>query len=709
MTVGDLNPFRPTRWEHQRTGHHLIWFANTAEQLTDDKSVYVRGSRGSGKTTLLKSICWEDLTRNPSLKLQRKLTDFSYIGVYVRFPDHISASLSYSAWDRIYPLSPNPDLEMHRFFSLAVELVCLDRCLSACHELRVDGACYLLPSDESRIVHAIFDEFPALRNVGNVQYTFHSLARVCRTMVREMNQACARGTVAMINERLPVREPGELLKFATNQLAQSLELVGDDCEREIGFKFCLDDCEVLNPSQQRSLNTLVRTSEHPVSWVVSCVGSFFDTTETFIDQQPLTDHDRRIVMLDARDAAEFRSLCQAVLSLRLYFSVSDETRESYNGPISDFFVLESRLGRRDVNDLFESIIRTSKSPYARNVRDTAHALRIAMRRHSRRFRAKYPPKSTDYPYYEAYVLLLGNGDTDAFRTDFGPTDQQRVPLQVERFDTPAFEAWLRRKQAAALLHFAAKLGFRRIPFAGTPMITHLADGSVRDFLEIVGEIFDAYCKRHRIERNSLDALDRFATSRTLVGWPIQVSGIYSASTSYLSGISNRSELDASVITRFIDGLGQYTSELQSNPNDPTVLGRAERGIFTVRFKSQGPDPLDSETQASDDAVWNVIRQAELAGYIRTTEIRFGAGVAKKLAEQDARVISFRLHHRFAPHFRFSYRGAYEPVALAVDDLAVLLDRINQVDSKQWALRMASRRTDDTSQLRLELTRPADDE
>ncbi len=332
-----------------------------------------------------------------------------------------------------------------------------------------------------------------------------------------------------------------------------------------------------------------------------------------------------------------------------------------------------------------------------------------MRRHARRFRAKYPPKSTDYPYYEAYVLLLWNDGTEAFRTDFGPADQARVPQMVERFDNPAFEAWLRRKQAAALLHFAAKLGFRRIPFAGTPMITHLADGSIRDFLEIVGEIFDAYCKRHRIERNSLDALDKFATSRTLVGWPVQVNGIYSASTSYLSGISNRSELDASVITRFIDGLGQYTSELQSNANDPTVLGRAERGIFTVRFKGRASDQLDRETQAVDNAVWNVIRQAELAGYIRTTDIRFGAGVVKKLAEQDARLISFRLHHRFAPHFRFSYRGAYEPVALSVEDLAVLLDRVNQVDSKQWALRMSNGRSDDESQLRLALTGPSDDE
>ena len=700
MNVRELNPFRPTRWEHQRAGHHLIWFANAAEQLTDDKSVYIRGSRGSGKTTLLRSVCWEDLTRNPSLRTQRTLADFSYIGVYIKFPDHISASLSYSAWHRIYPLSPNPELEMHRFFSLAVELVCLDRCLSACHDMRVEGSCRFEPGAESGVVAAVLEEFPRLGLEG-VPTTFHSLARTCRNLVREMNQACGRGTIAQLDTLLPPREPGEILKFVATRLASAIVLDdGGGRVREIGFKFCLDDCEVLSAEQQRSLNTLVRTSTHPVSWVVSSVGSLFDTSDTYIDQQPLTDHDRRIVTLDARDPTEFRALCQAVLSLRLYFAVSDGAREGSEVPIQDFFPLEGRLGSRDVNDLFAAIARVSKSPYAAMVRQTATSLRAALRRLGRRFSRRFPPRSDDLPYYEAYTLLLWDEGAGTFRTDFGVDDQRRVPLQAPRFESDAFEAWLRRKQTAALLHFASKLGFRRLPLSGTQVITHLADKSVRDFLEIVGEIFEAYCRRHRIDRADVGALDRFAASRTLLGASLQSAGIHAASASYLSGISNRSELDASVVTRFVDGLGRYTSELQSNPNDPTVLGRAERGIFVVRF----PDPrrgADADARAREVMVWNVIRQAELAGYIRTTEMRFAAG-ASRSADGDARIVSFRLHQRFAPHFRFSYRGAYEPVALPLEELARLIDRVNPVDPDQWALRMASRREEPTRQLVLGL-------
>jgi hypothetical protein len=338
------------------------------------------------------------------------------------------------------------------------------------------------------------------------------------------------------------------------------------------------------------------------------------------------------------------------------------------------------------------------------LRRVAEQLRASLVQHSTRFYTRYPPQSENYPYYEAYVLLLWSGKGEAFKTGFGPADEARVPSLAHLFDEDSFQAWLRRKQAAALLHFAAKLGFRRFPLGGAPMITHLADGSVRDFLEIMGDIYDAIFKRDGKADDGVAAHDRFAITHSRINWRDQANGIYSASTSFLSGISNRSELDSSMVTRFIDGLGIYTAFLQSNPHDPSVLGRAERGIFMVRFAHRHQTPNDTVTQARENLVWNVIRQAELAGYIRTTEVRFGTSALKQLVDQDVRIVSFRLHHRFAPHFRFSYRGAYESVALAVEDLAVLLDRVNQIDSKSWAQRMANRpsSTDDWDQLQFTL-------
>ena len=150
-----INPFRPTRWEHTRDDNQLIWYTSAAAILAGEKAVYVRGSRGSGKTTLLKSGCWEDLAKNASLRMQRSLGDFDHLGIYIRFPDHISASFSRNAWQSAYPNAPEPDLEYHRLFSLVVELTCIEKALSAIHELRVLNMLTTSPLQELDVVNTL--------------------------------------------------------------------------------------------------------------------------------------------------------------------------------------------------------------------------------------------------------------------------------------------------------------------------------------------------------------------------------------------------------------------------------------------------------------------------------------------------------------------------------------------------------------------------
>jgi hypothetical protein len=696
MTALPFNPFRPSRWEHQRTGRHLIWFTETAETLSGDKSVYVRGSRGSGKTTLLKSVCWDDLANNESLRLQRTLPDFDYIGVYIKFPDHISESLAGSEWGNLYPDAPDPDLELHRFFSLAVELVCADRCFTACHELRLTEQLSISPADELAVVTALWDEFPALALLsGGAAKTFVSAARACRTIVRQMNEACGRGQIRILDDKLPAREPGEMITFLADLLFVSGRLRSNTGDRQVGFKFCLDDCEVLSLPQQKSLNTLVRKSRHPVSWVVSSVGSFYETSDTFILQQPLTDADRRVVTLDTREEYEFKKICQAVLSLRLLFAVSSDVRDNYHGELQDFFPLERRLGYKSVNDLMAAIIRKSTSPIARSVEAAATNLESALRKQSKRIAEKFNAATGELPYYEAYVLLHWRGREDAFSTSFDQSDIERVGECARLFGEASFEAWLRRKQRAALLHFSSKIGFRNLNLSGWSIVVGLADGSVRDFLEIMGEIYEAFGRRQSGLPSPAEALDRFARSRTLLGVPVQSRGIYAASSSYLTGISSRSELDANAVTRLLDGLGTLTALLQSKPDDPTVLGRAERGVFNVRFFRESTSVHAPHEQSPDREIWSIIRQAELAGYIRTINLRIAPGgpIRSPGAAGDPRprIIGFRLHRRFAPYFGFSYRGAYEAVSLQVEDLWPLCDRLRPADPKVWASQMATKK------------------
>ena len=102
------NPFRPTRWEHHRDGRPLLWFTDAAGELAAPKSVFLYGSRGSGKTSLLKSICWEDLADNDSLRLQRRLNDFDHIGIYIRACRHLGDS--HAAETSIHRRSANREL-----------------------------------------------------------------------------------------------------------------------------------------------------------------------------------------------------------------------------------------------------------------------------------------------------------------------------------------------------------------------------------------------------------------------------------------------------------------------------------------------------------------------------------------------------------------------------------------------------------------------
>lgn len=699
MSRSSFNPFRPTRWEHQRDGYQLIWFNSTADLLSGDKSVYVRGSRGSGKTTLLKSICWEDLARNQSLRLQRTISSFDHIGLYLRFPDHLSSSVASNDWAKIFPDSAQPDLQFHRFFSLLVELACLERTLTAAHELRLAGMVEFSPAQELHLVEATQSEFPALAYSGETSpNTFVQLARAMRILLRRMNDASGRGSLRELVDALPDREPGELLTFVTRRLAEVIRMVSPQGLKAPVFKFCLDDCEVLSSLQQKSINTLVRMSQYPVSWVVSSVGALFDSTETFIEQQPLTDADRRVIYLDKRTEKDFRELCQAVVSLRLMFSVSEQARISFgHADLSEFFPLADRtnetgtlrpgrLGNRTVNDIMETIAAKSTSQVAKSVVAAADKLQTALRTTREGAtgvrRARLRAVS---PMYEAYTLLLWQGREDAFKTTFSPSELD-APLQyVAEFEKPSFLAWLRRKQRAAMLHFASTLGFQRLPLGGAQVVVSLADRSIRDFLEIMGEIFEAYAKSRQVKAGDSASLDRFATARTTIALETQTDGIYAASTSYLAGVSSRAERNSDVVHRLVEGLGYYTAALQSSPEDPTVLGRAERGVFAVKFSATESSYIGDLAPERENTVWNTIRQAEIAGYVRAEGTRRDeTSSSMDIGDQRGRVVTFRLHRRFAPHFHFSYRGAYEAVSLSPASLWLLCDPSVPTDPRTWA-------------------------
>ncbi len=696
MTGTALNPFRPTRWEHHSDGRPLIWFTDYAEGLAADKSTYVYGTRGTGKTTLLKGICWEDLCFNESLRLQRRLGDFDNLGIYIRFPDHIAASMSFTDWKSVFPKIAVPDFEFYNFFSGAVEAICIERLADACHVLRERGDILMEAVQETRLIADFLKEYPAIAGFTSQRpTTFLDLARALRLVIGAMNRACGRGTVGDLIDRLPLREPYQMLAYFAERARSSLRIATGTGPKAVGFKFCLDDCEVLNALQRRSLNSLVRLSRAPCSWVVSSVSGGQDDSETFIESQPLTDADRRVVSLDGRDDPGFRQLCQSVVSLRLIFALPEDGRPILNQEeISSFFDLGQRLGGRDVNDMMALIVKRSARPAAKLLHAGAVRLLGLLKARGMATSRRYRDEPDYLPYYEAYVLMLWRGREDSFKTALEVGDLEKLDSVIGELGQAGFEAWLRRKQRAAFLHFAASLGFRRLPLAGVNIIISLADGSIRDFLEIMGEIYEAFSADHKWNASDPANLARFATSRTQISATVQAQGIYEASQSYFEGVSRRAEIDTDVVSRLIAGLGAYTSLLQINPADPKTLSTAERGVFFVDYAS---DMTSAGLSNVAHFVNMAIRQAELAGYLRPVKIR---RVPTGQYEGHFRSIAFRLHRRFAPRFRFSFRGAYEGVALDPEDLAALCMAGGTRTPQEWAEGLVGKGSRDSAQLEL---------
>ena len=256
------------------------------------------------------------------------------------------------------------------------------------------------------------------------------------------------------------------------------------------IKFCFDDCEVLDQFQRRSLNSLVRQSRSPVSWVIASVGKSQWAGHTFINSQPLTDADRIIISLDRREKEDFSSLCQAVASMRLLFSLPDERRPDLSGSaMMDFFNLEERLGKASINQLLHKVIKKSSKQIARDVRDAAQNLRSAQEAIGQ----KISDPST-LPYYEAYVLLHWQGDSH-FSATYNASSVSAIEKYAAQFGEVGFSGWLRRKQVNALLQFCAKMSVKRVPICGADHIVSISDRSICDFLEIMAEVFDEQSRK----------------------------------------------------------------------------------------------------------------------------------------------------------------------------------------------------------------------
>lgn len=684
-----MNPFQPNRWEKQSPASALIWFSPQAAELTKPTSYYVSGTRGSGKTTLLRSIYWKDLQTNNSLKLQKSLTDFEQIGIYLRFPDFAASTGSDEFIARTFAASAAPEWEYADYFSMIVEAQCVSKALSACHELRLVKHVAISAASEQSIVETISERYPELFSpFALASPTFKAAALALDRYAAALNQSLHRARASLVSRDLPAREVGAFLHFACNQISENAKMSGPKGEQAVAFRFCLDDCEVLSAAQQKTVNTLVRVAKHPILWVVSYVGSLVNNTSTLIASQPLTNADRRNVYLDPTgvefDRKEFETLCQSVVDFRLYYALSEGARKRHRQSTpAGLFPLRGRLGDVRVNDIFDRIVsRLLKRRHAKTFAELSSFSEAA-----KQLAGAAEPRSGKSPtprYYEAYIFAHWLGREDAFSND--PDYGERVRLGAATvFNDTTLEPWLRKKQWGALLHFLSKFSPRpRIPVSGTNMILSLADGCIRDFLDMLSAIYDEVAAGTSLDGQA--QLETFAFGKDTIGHQYQTQALYRASEQFFGGIATQID-EPRAVTALIDGLSNLTSLLQFNWRDIRTIRTPERGLFVIDFR-QLRSSSAPEDKLKAEFVSDVLALSELAGVIKSLAFRQKSPSAPLLASGGNQTIPafrvLRVHRRLSLEFKFSARGAYEFVRIPAAEIADLCFAGSVVSPKNWA-------------------------
>jgi hypothetical protein len=666
------NPFKPTRFEH--AAHPLIWVSPKVRPLEEAKSAYVKGTRGSGKTTILKAVNWRERLFNPTLYHQIPVDKIHHISVYFRFPDYLSNSVHNIPWRRYYPDTADVSTLSFTYFALIVETIALQLLAEAISTLRAERQLSFAAEAEQKCVVDIYERHKSFFEIGSGPKGMSSLvnlAAALRLIHRQLNEAATRGRVKDLFDRLPHYEPGE---FTSNCVPDLIKIckegnIGSEptpliCG-DLHFKICIDDCEVLRSEQQLFLNSIVRKSSSPVFWLISYVGRQFEATSTVIPGQNLTDADRTVIDLDSDSDKDFRDLCEAVSNLRLKYTRSQNANAPEQNELPRFD-LKRALGTTNINQLFMDATRSTLSSDLRDLLKQADSLRGVFGPNTYSDEGTSSNEPDTSPIYQTYVMRK--------------LYPRRRPEEVIEQLRISQKAYFRRKQRAALLTMCSEYRIGNIPYAGDAVVIGMSDGCIRDYLEIMAEIYEI------ATRDSADRVRSFVSLRGL-SWKLQRRAIQAASVAKFEGIRESAPVHWREVSKMIECLGRLTSLLQSDHRSIESLRTPERGIFVFDL-SKIVGHTDDDRKSAHDALLEILLRCEGDGFLRRP-------VGRRLDRraESASLISmveYRLHRRFAANFRFSFRGAYEYVELPVEDILEICADPASINADEWALRVQSK-------------------
>ena len=622
----DESPFTLNRFEYEPT--HLYYLVPTImERLEDTKPTYVVGKRGTGKTTLLKALSFSERLQNTQLKQAMGGDSFArpLIGLYLKLSEFEVAAID--KWLGLIPPRVAAPL-----FGMYIDLCWLQVLAEAISELLLTDQLTAPPAAEQQVLTEICETHPVLKPPTDTSsYTFRQLARALKA-VRARIEGYARAEAKMpvpdIQAEFPCESIGALGKEIGAKIAGFCNSHSQSKDRNWYFKICIDEAECLSPFQQKVMNTLLRLSAHPVSFVVSYIRRMDDITSTVTPNLTLQAADRYLLELDDMTREEFRDMAEGIATVRVQARCGSNVR----------FSAEETLGKLNINSLLWTILRQSEKPAAAEWLRKAEALEqsppsgMSTTRRSRKKTAEETP-----PIYEAYLV-------EKLHLDF-------PNVELERKERRRWESGQsRKKMVAAYLSLCRELSLS-VMYAYEDMVFDMSDMCVRDFLAQINEIYLG------------SGLSLLEFLKTRVQERVQDRALKKASSDKARSVPDSGVKSPREIERIVMALGEITQRIQTEGVDYVHLRATERGIFAL----QG----DTATTDGVATLLDCIEDAADAGFF-------------VILDKAANKCRFRVHCSLAANFGFSYRGAYYDVPVMASDLE-LLRRAVDPDSQKKAI------------------------
>jgi len=678
MTVApDRNPFRPSKFEQDH--RPLIWVSSVSLRvMRHDGSYYVCGARGSGKTSILKSLETLELKRNPTLLAQLSDKKKAWAGVYIHFPSIFMQTGQGFDWRLVFPTAPDTTLVETLFVSTLIETAAIEQLCRTAVELREAGWIEYSLAEATTAAEKVLALLP---DRATSLHDTDPLSQVSRALLDYRSSyynAISRGDQVAAGSLMMRSQPMEFLASATDVLLALFRGRHFSPSDPLRFKIALDECDYLTEAQQRILNSLVRHTKAPIDWILAYTPGGINPTATVFGTQGLSGGDRAVVDLDALTEADFNSLCKHITSYRTYYSLSPPARQDRGLRPTSAFSLQDRLGNYRTNHLLSFALERSTSQRVSSFREAAQKTQRRLDAlQKRRAISKDSLKELEFvegelPLFQHYVIS---------RLGLIPEEALSQPTTKE-----TFLAALRNKQRGAMLELLEANKITSIPYAGARIITALADGSIRDFLDLMAEIYE-----QEVETKDEAGLLAFCTKTKPIEWTTQRQAAVNAAEAKYRGIEQQLGGKGRVVARLIDCLGTLTRMLQVDPTHNLGIRTPERGIFRIDDEI---DVLVRRAQFATAAgptemsLSELLTVAQRENLVITDGARLG-GTSNTGRDAEASLVRFRLHRRFAPRYGFSYRGAIADVRIPAERLYLVLDGGASFDPIKWATEVKS--------------------